>query len=133
MKQKHHTQPGGPESNRPNANRPFNPFYPYVWHCGNAGCVKYSLAATEHSARMLSGTFQRWRMVGMLPDMADKKSKVPDTDNARIAKPIMAKVRVIAARRNVSTTKYLNEVLTRLVESDYAAAVAEMAKETRRR
>lgn len=66
-------------------------------------------------------------MVGTLPDMAERKQ--PDTDNARISKAIMAKVRVVAARRGMSTARYLNETLLRPVDSDYSAEVAKMAKE----
>jgi hypothetical protein len=71
-------------------------------------------------------------MVGTLADMAAEK-KQPDTDNARVSKGIMGMVRVIAARRNISTTRYLNEVLAKPVEADYRAAVAEMAKEAARK
>ena len=67
-------------------------------------------------------------MVDTLECMATEK-KQPDTDNARISKAIMAKVRVIAAHRNMSTTRYLNAVLLRPVDADYDGAVTQMAKE----
>lgn len=68
-------------------------------------------------------------MVGTLVDMASER-KQPDTDNARISKAIMRKVRIVAARRNMSTPEYLNSLLAGPVDTDYAAEVAAMAKES---
>ena len=67
-------------------------------------------------------------MVDTLPaTMA--RPKQPETENVRVARAIMAKVRVIAARRGISAPEYLNEKLGPVVEADYDAALAAMAKE----
>ncbi len=77
---------------------------------------------------LVETTSPRCGMLDTLEVMATDK-KQPDTDNARIAKAIMAKVRVVAAHRNISTTRYLNEVLAAPVDGDYDAAIALMSKE----
>ena len=67
-------------------------------------------------------------MTDTLLDMSNEK-KAPETDNARIRRDIMRKVRVIAPKLDMTVPEYLADRLAPLVDADYAAIAADMMKE----
>lgn len=67
-------------------------------------------------------------MADTLLDMSHEK-KAPETDNARIRRDIMRKVRVIAPKLDMTVPEYLADRLAPLVDADYAAIAADMMKE----
>ena len=64
-----------------------------------------------------------------MPDTISATVAKPSTETARIDRAIMAKVRVVAARRKMSTPDYLNAALRVTVEADYNEELDKMAKE----
>lgn len=66
-------------------------------------------------------------MVDTLPVMGRPSKE--ETENTRIAKSIMRKVRVISASMGITAPDYLNQVLAPIVTKKHAEIVAKLAKE----
>lgn len=61
------------------------------------------------------------------------RAKKDETENTRISRSIMRKVRVISGYLGMSAPDYLNERLAPIVDKEHSDLIAKLAKEEARR